>query len=48
MHAWARFGNGDQRWQNHRANVHHTLSVHIIQLKALHLRAVDQRRMGRR
>jgi hypothetical protein len=47
MHTWARFGYGDQSRQDHCTNVHYTLSVHIIKLKALHLRAIDQRCMGR-
>src|SRR5258708_2927156 len=38
-----RLGNGDQRRQHHRADVQHAGAVNVVQLEALHLRAVCQR-----
>ena len=47
VHARACFGDGDQRRQDDGAHVHHALAVYIIQLKALHLCAIDQRGVRR-
>jgi hypothetical protein len=41
------FGDGGQRRQRNRAAMHHSVAVDVVQLKALHLRAVDQRGIGR-
>ena len=42
VHTRACFSNGDQRRQNDGTHVHHTLAVHIVQLKTLYLCAIDQ------
>ena len=47
-HAGSHFGDRDQRRQHHRADVQHALAVHVVELEALHLRAVDERRVRRR
>src|SRR6185369_4036198 len=41
------FGDCDQRRQHDRAAMEHAVAVHVVELEALHLRAVDQRRIGR-
>ena len=41
-------GDGKQRRQRHRADMQHGLAVDVVELKALHLGAVEQRRMRRR
>ena len=38
----------DQRWQGDGAAMEHAVAMHVVELETLHLRAVDQRRMGRR
>ena len=40
-------GDRNQRRQRHRADMQHGLAVHVVELEALHLRAVEQRRMRR-
>ena len=41
-HAWFEFGEREQRWQGHRTNMQHALPVYIIELEALHKRAVSR------
>ncbi len=47
-HAGAQLGDCDQRRQHYRADVQHALAVHVVEFEALHLRAVDERRVRRR
>ena len=42
-----RLGDGDERGQHDRADVQHARAVHVVELEALHLRAVDQRGVRR-
>src|SRR5712672_2557306 len=36
----------DQRRQHDRAAVEHAVAMHVVELEALHLRAVNERRIG--
>ena len=42
------FGDREQRRQGDRADVQHARAMHVVELEALHLRAVDERRVRRR
>ena len=47
-HAGLQFGERDQRRQHHGADMQHAGAVHVVELEALHLGAVDERRVRRR
>ena len=44
----AHLGDGQERGQHDRADVQHAGAVHVVELEALHLRAVGERRVRRR
>ena len=43
----AQLGDGDQRRQHHRTHMQYAGAMHVIELEALHLGAVDQGRVRR-
>jgi hypothetical protein len=47
-HAGVQFGNSARGRKRHRADVQHTLPVHIVAFEILYQRAIDESSMRRR